>query len=162
MSLNVVEALALQKAVAEATKDMTLAPGSYQVDASFNVSIVGTMKKGNDVDYTPTVTIPLKQALALALHYAGCTRQNAQNIIIQAMTAALNGEDVSIADALPDVDAAMKHVQEITEALPKKTRSGALTSKLVLLVGDEQETIQNPNRLTDPRSKKASAELVTV
>ena len=139
--MNAVTAIALSKAAADAAKGASLTPGEYAIDDIFTVRIVGTVRKGEDVEYTPTTSIPLKEALALALHYAGCTRDRAQQVIVKAMTAALNGEAESIKDALPDVDAAMEYVQGITEALPKKTRAGAVTAKLSLQVEEMAETM---------------------
>jgi hypothetical protein len=48
------EAIALSKAAAAAAKDLTIAPGDYNVDTTITVRVIGTMKKSKDYDYTPT------------------------------------------------------------------------------------------------------------
>ena len=133
--MNALESLALMKAAADSAKGLPApSPGKHAVDFVTTIRVVGTLTKGQDTEYTPTADIPLKQALALALHYAGCTREAAKDILVWAMTDVLAGKADAIGDCLEDVDKAMKHVQEVTESLPKKTRAGALTAKLVMLL----------------------------
>lgn len=89
--------------------------------------------KKPDTEKTPTVSIPLKATLALAMQKAGVQRDNIARILMEAMTEALAlGEqgEARIADQLADVDAAMERVSAITEALPKTKVSGATLCKL--------------------------------
>ena len=51
-----------------------LAPGQYNVDETLTVRVSGTVVKGEDESYTPTVAIPFKAVVALLLARMGATR----------------------------------------------------------------------------------------
>lgn len=104
-----------------------LAPGSYAVDETVTVRIAGTVDKGEDEVYTPTVDIPLKRTMALLLARMGVQREAAMAAMVAAMTDALNAgrnADADIDAYMADVDAAMARVQSVTASLPPKTRTG--------------------------------------
>lgn len=127
--------IALAKQLGKETKNLKLDPGQYDVDETITVRINGTVKKAEDNEYTPTVDVPLKATLALVLQKAGFQRENAKRILVEAMTEALELDTQAgpvIEERLADIDAAMAHVQEVTDDLPKKTRTGATTIKLTL------------------------------
>jgi len=134
--MNDIETVALTKALSKLEVEKIPA-GKHKIDLTVTLRLTGSLTKKEDQDFTPTVSIPLKQALALVLHYAGVTREAAKSILVQAMTESLNGENTSIGDYLQDIDAAMAHVQSVTEALPQQTRSGATLTNLNLVEVEE-------------------------
>lgn len=104
-----------------------LAPGQYAVDETITVRVAGTVDKGEDETYVPTVDIPLKRTMALLLARMGVQRDAAMAALVAAMTSALNADrnaDGDIDAYMKDVDAAMARVQSVTAALPPKTRTG--------------------------------------
>jgi hypothetical protein len=119
--------LAIAKKLEKDTKEFKPAPGIHDIDETFTVHVKGTLTKLADVEYTPTVDIPLIPTLALVLEKAGFQRELAKKLLVEAMTEALTigekGEHV--AERVKDIEAATAHVKEVTGALPKKTKSGA-------------------------------------
>lgn len=136
--MNAIETVALNKAASKLEGSVPV--GKHEVDFTVTVAVKGTINKSPDTQYTPTADIPLKEALALALRYCGVTREAAKVILVKAMTEALNGNG-EFGEFLPEIDAALAHVQSITEALPKKTRNGAVRTNLVLTVLEPEETV---------------------
>lgn len=131
--MNALQTLALAKATEKAAKSIKLTPGIHNVNMIVQVHVKGTIEKKADTEKTPTVSIPLKATLALALQKAGIQRENIARILTEAMTEALNmGEqgEAKIAQELADVDAAMERVTAITATLPKTPVSGATNCKL--------------------------------
>ena len=102
--------------------------GTSEVDETVTIHVKAKIKRLADQNYTPTISIPLKATLALLLAKMGFQRERAAELLVEAMTEALNenrlGEETIVA-RLADVDTAMERVQEITAALPKDTRKGA-------------------------------------
>lgn len=136
--MNDVTKLALSKLL---TKLPDIPVGKTEVDETVTLHIKCILNRGEDVEYTPTAEIPLKSTLALLLARMGFQREHAMNLLVGAMTDAINGEtsaEKSVLENLVDIDAAMERVQKITAALPKKTRKGALTIK-----GTLSEIVQN-------------------
>ncbi len=104
-----------------------IAPGSYGLDETITLRVAGTVEKGEDESYVPTVDIPLKRTMALLLARMGFQREAAMDALVAAMTDALNAgrnADGDIDGYMKDVDTAMAHVQSVTAALPPKTRTG--------------------------------------
>ena len=66
-----------------------LAPGSYAVDETVTVRIVGTVNRAEDYETTPTVNLLNKDTLALILEKSGITREASKAILIEALTAGL-------------------------------------------------------------------------
>lgn len=127
--------VALAKSLA---KDLpSLPPGKYDVDEVVTVHVIGTVSKAKDVEYTPTVAIPLKTALALLLEKAGVVGPHANRMLVAAMTEAL-AADVDANEALKarmkDVDVAMEAVAASLGKLPKEKRAGATTVKCEVVV----------------------------
>ena len=107
-----------------------LAPGSYAVDETVTVRIVGTVNRAEDYETTPTVNLLNKDTLALILEKSGITREASKAILIEALTAGLvagTPTTEAVRERVRDIDEAMAHVREITAALPKQPRSGATT-----------------------------------
>jgi len=118
---------AMKVALLKAMKAPTLLPGTYTVDGVVCLRVTGTIIKDDDEQYTPTVDIPLKLVLAILLERMGCTREASMDLLVNAMTDAIllnqKGED-ALAERLKDIDTAMVRVQQVTQSLPKKSRTG--------------------------------------
>jgi hypothetical protein len=127
--------LAISKALEKDTKNFKATPGVHDIDTTITLRVKGTVKKGEDSDYTPTVDIPLLPTLALVMEKAGFMRELAKKLLVEAMTEALElsakGEEL-VADRVKNIDEAMAHVREVTKALPKKTKSGATSVKVTV------------------------------
>jgi hypothetical protein len=124
--LTSIEKLALAKALVE--KDFKAGVGVHVINTTVTLKMKGTVTKGKDVEYTPTASIPLKATLAFMLHRMGFQREAAKDLLVEAMTDALNAGNKAATDVenlLIDIDEAMEHVNEVAEALPKQTKSGA-------------------------------------
>ena len=118
------------------SKNLPVLPaGDYKIDETVTLHVKGTVRKGEDSEYTPTVDIPLLPTLALVLEKAGFQRERAKTLLVEAMqealTADVEGNDL-IKARIKDVEAAMGHVRQITGALPKKTRTGATTVRVTV------------------------------
>lgn len=132
-------AKALEK-LAKSGRD-SLEPGTHRVDAEVTVTVRGTVKVGEDEEYSPTVGIPLKVAMALFMRYSGATGPNAMKALIRAMSEAME------IGRLPELQkaaklAAIREVADLAEAeetvrerlgeLPKATRKGRVQAKVKL------------------------------
>ena len=118
-------------------KDLAvLTPGKTEINEVITLHVQGTLRRGEDSYYTPTVSIPLKATLALLLSRMGFQREKAGEILVQCMTEALTltndtkpkGADILEA-LMANVDDAMARVNQITGVLPKQLRAGAVTVK---------------------------------
>ena len=127
--------VALAKVLEKQAKAIAISAGTYAIDTIINLSVKGQLRKSEDVEYTPTVDIPLLMTLALVMKKAGFQRENAKQILIEAMTEAINNDEKAspiMAQYLLDVTESMNHVRQVTEALPKKIRSGPTMVNVVL------------------------------
>lgn len=105
-----------------------LAVGEHNVAGNVIFKVKGVVKKGDDVQYTPTVDIPLLPTLALCLEKAGFMREKMMQLLTESMTEALTLEEKGeehVKARCNNVIQAMEHVRSITAALPKKVKSGA-------------------------------------
>lgn len=109
-----------------------LAPGRYDVDLTVNVH--GHMTVGADYSTVPTVSIPLKETLALFIHYCGITREAAMNVLRRAMTDSIEATGTgagALAAALPVVAETMEQVEnDILATLPRQPRKGVVRTYL--------------------------------
>lgn len=127
------ESIALSKLAAKTGARELLTPGVYNV--STLVKVEGTIKVGEDYEATPTVSIPIKETMALFIKYCGCTRESAIKLLTQAMNEAMDANNGKaqgyLAETIPFIDETMKTVEaEILKKLTKQKRKGAVTSKL--------------------------------
>lgn len=139
--MNDLVKLAIAKQFEKATKGLAVGVGTHNIDETVTLHIKGTVKKLEDKMITPTVNIPLKATLALVLEKAGFMRERAKELLIEAMTEAMELEakgDVFVASQVKDIDTAMEHVKDITSKLPKTPQSGATYVKVDIeeLVGE--------------------------
>lgn len=103
-------------------------PGDYRIFGQYLVTVDAEVKIGEDHEYTPTVAIPLKAALALVLEKSGFTRERSAELLVEAMTEAIEGgkkAESAVADKLLEVEIAMDRVaKQIAKKLPKRVRKG--------------------------------------
>jgi|TARA_Y100000310_G_scaffold342630_1_gene446676 hypothetical protein len=135
--LSTAEATAL-KAAKIGIDGGELSVGQHDVD--FTVRIAGYVRQGAASSMRPTVAIPLLETVALALNYAGITRDAAINAIEQAMSAVMErqispkGSGAILADDAIDggqIASMIERFQnEVVENLPRIPRKGSLTNKL--------------------------------
>lgn len=110
------------------------------IDETVTLHVKGTVKRGQDGEYTPTISIPVKATLAILLERMGFQRDYAAELLVECMTQALNEETQAapiIAERLKDIDAAEERVRAVLEALPKATRRGATTMRGTVTVVEE-------------------------
>lgn len=118
---------ALLVAIQKSIETNPLPPGRHEVHGKITFQVDGFITKGNDSEYTPTVDIPLLTTLALVLEKSGITRERSKELLIEAMQEAIvfgqKGSE-TVSERVKDIEKAMAEVREVTNALPKKTRSG--------------------------------------
>ena len=115
---SAVKAAAVKKAKA-ATK-----VGVHKVD-SFTVKISAEdVTRFEDESYTPTVSIPLKDTLALFAQYSGITRTAALKHLKKAMTDAVKGNKKADILSEKDFSDVQDQVLGLVESLPKAKRTG--------------------------------------
>lgn len=133
--MNNATIIALSKAVKKTVSDAArngLVMGKHEVD--FTVRVRGTMDVGADTEKTPTVSIPMKETLALFIRYCGITREAAMGILERAMNDALEQGPQgagAIAEALPiiaEIEASI--VNPLLARLTKTPVKGAVRSNL--------------------------------
>lgn len=140
--LNPLEMIVLTKAIeereAKAARSELLEETTYPVDLT--VRIMGLLKVGKDYTTKPTVSVPLKSALALFIRYSGITRDAAKAVLTRAMTEALNeslSTSETVADAVNDdiaiVDDCLEQVAEMMGQLPRQPRKGVITTELEVI-----------------------------
>lgn len=129
-SLTDLTTLALSRAVSSKEDKVAregVAPGTYDVDVT--VRVRGTIEVLDDTEKTPTVSIPLKEVLALFVARSGCTREHSLALLRECMADALRdgvkGEGAVAAAA--DIDAEYKRaVKDMLAGLPKTPVKGAV------------------------------------
>lgn len=128
---------ALLVAISKLIETPTLAPGVHPVNGEVTFRVNGCVKKSEDTEYVPTVDIPLITSLALVLEKSGITRERSMTLLVEAMQEALalgnHGSD-HIQERINDVQEAIARVREITNSLPKKTRTGRTTVDATLAI----------------------------
>ena len=126
-----IEALALTKAGIKADRPD---PGKHEVD--FIARITGSVNVAADTERTPTVSIPMKEVLAIFIQRSGVTREASVKLLKEAMTEALKDggtKGTGAIDAAADIEMASKDiVAEVTSALPKTPVKGRVTSSLTI------------------------------
>jgi hypothetical protein len=129
-----------------------LGPGSYSVDETVTVRVAGTVEKGDDEVYTPTVDIPLLATLALFIEGLRGRVQEIQvetimETLVESMSAAITADvkaNPILKSRLNDVTAAMDRVREMTAALPPKTRTGKTRVDATLVVAPVAAAVPTP------------------
>jgi hypothetical protein len=122
--------LCLKGYKASPTARQQVAEGEHEVDAL--VRVKGTVKVAKDYTTVPTVSIPLKETLALFIHYCGCTREAALDALHRAASEAIDATGKgkgSLEAAIPVVEEGLKRVMDELDELPRQPRKGAVSIK---------------------------------
>jgi len=125
--LSAVEQIALSKYKADKDAREHVGIGIHNLDMVLHIT--GSMSVNPDEEYTPTVSIPIKKALALFIKYCGITREAAIQVLGKAMTDALSDE-VSANETIEEVESMEKKIQELVGSLPPQIRAGKVSAKL--------------------------------
>ena len=134
--MNATQTIALnsliETKVAKAARE-GLEVGTHQVDVT--VRVTGSLTVAEDTEKTPTVSIPVKEVLALFVARSGCTREASLKLLRECLTDALaegtKGEGAI--DGAVDIDAEFKAmVSTLTASLPKTPVKGAVKAKLTV------------------------------
>jgi hypothetical protein len=90
----------------------------------------GMISIGEEVEYTPTIHLPLLDVLVIALHKAGFQRENIMSLITDAATDALTAGDKVGDTTKSDINFVKSEVAALQAALssdlPKKIRAGVM------------------------------------
>lgn len=135
--MNDLETIAVAKVIKKSAIERArtgIDPGQNQV-VDVTVRISGTINVGEGYDRTPTVNIPILDALALAIHDAGITGKFALAALKRAMTRALEQDDDAkriIQEQRASLEAAEIAVRATLDDLPKVPCNGTVTTKLTV------------------------------
>lgn len=125
----------IKSLVAKVWKDeaASLCVGSHDIDECVIIRITGKVEKCEDEMATPTVSIPLIPTLALFWEKCGIGRDQAMQILRDAIIEAMDDgvqEHARIKGRIDDVNAAIKAVRkDLLEKLPKMPRTGKVITK---------------------------------
>ena len=117
-------------------------PGEHTVD--FTVRVTGTVKVLADTEKTSTVSIPVKEVLALFVQRSGCTREASLALLRECLTDALNNstKGEGAIEGGVDLDAEFKAaVADLTASLPKTPVKGAVKTALNVEVLSEEVAV---------------------
>ena len=132
--LDCLTALALSRAVNKKADDLAregVVAGTYDVDMT--VRLVGTIEVLEDTDKKPTVSIPMKEVLALFVARSGCTREASVKLLRECMTDALKHGVTGQGAIDAAADIAKEHkaiVNEMLETLPRTFVAGAVKADI--------------------------------
>ena len=126
--------IALASIKANSTARKNLLPGQYEVDELVHVS--GTVTVGADYTTTPTVSLPVKEILALFIAQAGLTKGAAIQLLRKSVTDAIKHKGKARGEIAKNVEAVndtLKEVQqELLSSLPPQARKGKVFSDLAV------------------------------
>ena len=149
-----------QKTAVVSGASKELGVGEHTIDAW--VHLTGTIKKAEDEQATPTVSLSVLETLALALKFSGVTGDNAKNVIRQTITTALTADSKSKGaltdqyDWLEDEVKALK--ADVISKLPKITKSGKVTTKVTFEDVTEVEKLESGKEaVTDSETEVETA-----
>lgn len=118
--------------------------GDHNVDTLIRVK--GYIRKGEDNECAPTVSLSMLETMALTLHYAGITREAAMSAIRKAATEALENDSKTKGALLDKYDWIGKEIdtikKDIISKLPPIVKSGTVTTKVTfeeVALGTEAE-----------------------
>jgi hypothetical protein len=132
--LDCLTALALSRAVNKKADDLAregVVAGTYDIDMT--VRLVGSVVVAEDTDKKPTVSIPLKEVLALFVARSGCTREASVKLLRECMTDALlhgvtgEGAVAAAADIAKEYKAV---VEDMLAGLPRTFVAGAVKADI--------------------------------
>lgn len=131
--MKAIEEFALTKVKVSKGVRNEISPGKHEVD--FLVRVSGTLTVGEDYETKPTVSLPVKEILALFAARAGFTRERTIELLREVTTEALEsgkaGASGEVKEAISGVSEYLEMIQkELIEKLPKAKRAGRVTAKV--------------------------------
>lgn len=136
--MNVITQIALSAIKANPTARKQLCPGRYEIDET--VHVTGTLTVGEDYSTTPTVSLPVKEVLALFVARCGMNREEAIELLRASVSEAIairGKAKGQIACSIDAVTETLEQVQkELLAKLPPQPRRGKVSSKLAVAVVD--------------------------
>ena len=132
--LDCLTALALSRAVNKKADDLAregVVAGTYDVDMT--VRLVGTVEVLEDTDKKPTVSIPMKEVLALFVARSGCTREASVKLLRECMTDALRHGVTGAGAVEAAADIAQEHkkvANDMLATLPRTFVAGAVKADI--------------------------------
>ena len=113
----------------------TLEPGSYPIDATLRIR--GALKVGPPQEYNPAAQIPVYLVLALALRKCGVAKEAFGEVLVEILTEAMardlpkekRGEMLALEN---DLKGALEEAQKLMKKLPKLTRRGAVSARVIV------------------------------
>jgi hypothetical protein len=139
MSIQAAVVQAVKAKFAKVVKENPLTPGTYNLNGQrLIIELSGSVTKGEDESYTPTVCIPVTAALMLAFEKLGCIGPAFENMLFSAMKEALEADEKAnerIKERLKAVAAVEERLQRQLGDLPKKTRTGKFLAKNASISG---------------------------
>ena len=128
----------LSAVFAKMNKGVSLPAGQYTVDEVITLRVAGSVMKGEDEAYVPTISVPVKALAAALLARMGATREASITMLVDAISEALEGgkkANDTITERLKDVEEAFETVnQRVLANLPPSTRKGKTRADVTLAV----------------------------
>ncbi len=127
-NITTIESLALSKLTLKGNRP---AVGLHHIDTT--VRITGTINIAEDTEKVPTVSIPVKEVLALFIARAGITREASVTLLRSALTDALlaGSKGQGAIAGVTEIDQIFKDiVSDVTKSLPKTPVAGRVDTKL--------------------------------
>lgn len=121
---------AVLKAIAKEYETISAEIGTVEFRGQVVFDVDITVKRGEDILYTPTADIPLIPVLAVVFRRMGFQREKMAELLIEAVNEVSKGDKSSIADAITATAAELAKIKAIMkEGLDKKTKAGPTTVK---------------------------------
>ncbi len=139
---------ALQSRMKARGDKVKLSTGKTEFHGQVILDIDVVVNKGADVEYVPTVDVPLKAVLAVALMKAGIQRENIVTTIMAAMNEAIALGEKKAEALFPLTDEAEKRVHQALAKLPKAMRAGPTTVVGTVEFADIIESVVSLQRET--------------
>lgn len=136
--MNVITQIALSAIKANPMARKQLRPGRYRIDETLHVT--GTLTVGQDYSTTPTVSLPVKEVLALFVARCGMNREEAIELLRASVSEAIASKGKAkgeIASSIDAVTETLKQVEkELLATLAPQPRKGKVSSRLAVAVVD--------------------------
>lgn len=137
---------AVLKAIANEFKEVKAEIGTVEFRGQVVFDVDITVKRGEDISYTPTADIPLIPVLAVVFRRMGFQRDKMAELLIDAVNEVSNGDKSNIADAITATEEELDKIKNaMKKGLVKKTKAGPTTVKGVVrlsnLISHEQQNI---------------------
>lgn len=136
--MNALTQIALSAIKAKPTARRQVRPGRYEIDET--VHITGTLTVGEDYSTTPTVSLPVKEVLALFVARCGMKSDEAIELLRNSVTDAIASKGKAKGEIAGSIDAVTETLQQVEKellaTLAPQPRKGKVSSKLSIALVD--------------------------